>query len=69
MPDPNPFANVPGLGDLLAGQVQDETEEMRKRRQAAAAGRPISSSLGLDLAGFGGAISQAFGGTGGGRTI
>jgi len=67
---PSPNQTFTGLGDLLQGQVDDQTEEMRKRRLAAAAGRPISSSLGLDIASFGGAISSAFGGgMGPGRTF
>jgi len=69
MPDPASPNPLTGLGDLLQAQTADQAEELRKRRLAAAAGRPISSSLGLDIAGFGGAISQAFGGGTGGRAF
>jgi hypothetical protein len=39
------FAGVPGLGDMLAGQVSDRTEELRKRRLAQMAGRPLATDL------------------------
>ena len=54
-----------GLGDLLAGQTADETEELRKKRmQQLASGRPMSAALGYDMSSLGGAISGAFGNTG-----
>jgi hypothetical protein len=33
------FGDIPGLGSMLAGQVSDETDEMRRRRLAQL-GRP-----------------------------
>ena len=37
------------LGDLLADEVSTETEELRKRRMAQLAGRPVSAGFGADL--------------------
>ena len=62
---PGPVSNYMGLGDLLAQQVSEDTEELRKRRMAQMAGRPVSGGLGYDLGAIGGPVSLAFGGAGG----
>lgn len=50
-----------GLGDMLAAQAGDETEEQRKRRLALQAqNNPLSSALGLQTRP--GAMSSVFGG-------
>lgn len=67
MPDnmlPSPVSSYMGMGDLLRDQVTDETEEMRKKRQAQLAGRPVSAGLGYGLDNVGGPVSLAFGGLG-----
>jgi len=60
----NPVSAYTGLGDLLAQQVGDQTEELRKKRlaQMQQQGRPVSAGLGYDITDIGGAFSQAFGG-------
>jgi len=50
-------------GGQLADQVQSETDELRKKRMAQAAGRPLSAGLGFDLTDIGGSVSKAFAGT------
>lgn len=60
-----PVSGYFGLGDLLADQVNNETEELRRRRQAQLAGRPVSAGLGYGLTAIGGPASTAFGNTGG----
>jgi len=54
-----PSFSAYGLGDILQGQVRDETEEERRRRlrlagQQQGAGSPLGSAP----------VSQLFGGTG-----
>jgi hypothetical protein len=53
-------------GGQLADQVANETDELRKKRMAQMAGRPLSAGLGFGLSDIGGAVSQAFGGKLGG---
>ena len=62
---PGPVSNYMGLGDLLRDQVGDETEELRKKRMAQLAARPVSAGLGLGLDTLGGPVSLSFGGAGG----
>src|SRR5262245_51845445 len=49
-----------GLGDLLASQVAGETDELRKRRMAQLAGRPVSAGLGYGLDRVGSSLALAF---------
>ena len=51
----NTLGRVPGLGDALAGQVGDETDELRKR-QDAGGGTACPSGSGRRLAGVGLAV-------------
>jgi hypothetical protein len=51
------FAGM-GLGDQLAGQVADETDELRRRRLAQLGGRPdLAGSLGYGSSVLGGPAS------------
>ena len=50
-----------GLGDLLRGQVSDETEELRKRRLAQMAGRPLGTDLSYGSASLIGGPLNGFG--------
>ena len=59
----NTLGRVPGLGDALAGQVGDETDELRKRRMqeeqqrallGPGGGSPASASLFGGIGGIGG---------------
>jgi hypothetical protein len=53
MPPLSPAGAALNLGDLLRGQVSDETEELKKRRQAQLAGRP---DLGMGGVGYAGSL-------------
>jgi hypothetical protein len=55
------FAGVPGLGDMLAGQVSDQTEELRKRRLAEMARRPPGTVFGYGAGSLVGGPLNEFG--------
>jgi hypothetical protein len=55
------FSNVPGLGDMLQAQREDETERLRRLRQAQATERPLGSDLGYGGASLIGGPLNAFG--------
>jgi hypothetical protein len=51
-----------GLGDLLAPQVSDETDELPKKRMTQLAGRPDLAGLRYGSSVVGGPVSLAFSG-------
>jgi hypothetical protein len=57
----SPAGSALGLGDALAGQVSDATEELRKKRQLEAQQRAL---LGVSGGSAGGSVFGGFNGTG-----
>jgi hypothetical protein len=67
LPGGQPVSSYFGMGGALSDQVKDETDELRKKRMAQLAGRPVSGSLGYGANVLGGPATLAFGGVGGFR--